>query len=269
MARKDNNLDVSTVSFKAEILFNGEKYDEPLYKIVDQASYKAILERRFGKRIYQRSNRPDISIEAIRTKYFLERRSEYTYFRDNIVSPLRYETELGRALCLQSEINAMRSLYYACLDCGTGDRPKIEQIFQLLFLSTHYYSKCKANMESAWSYYPSRFLENSTVRRIKKHQVEKYLSDLSDLYPLCTIYNDFVQKEKEVLRQYEHRFNAKFNTNTKKDTLPEEESSKRPISIIRRFSQNYVICFGTTVALFQLLKSKTSSFKEKLKSSPN
>ena len=229
MARKGNNLDVSTVAYKAEVLYKGEKYDEPLFKIVDQALFEATFEKRFGKPVHQRSNRSSTYCsELIRlNRYFRERYSEFEDLKADIMSPLRYETELDRALCFKDEINAMRDLYYACLDCETSDRTDTEQIFQLLFLSAHYYSKCKVNVESAWSFFSANVLDHPLVAKQKKRAISKYLSGISGIYSLGTIYNDFSQRNEGILHQYEYRFNGKFNANTNIEAPLKENPPKR------------------------------------------
>ena len=229
MARKDENLDVSTVVFETEILYNGEKYDKPLYKEIGAEEFAAAFENRFEKPIHKRSNRSRIRSDLIRMA--LQHSHNYSIFeelKDEIMDPQRYETELDRAICFRDEINAMRELYYACLDCGASEQPEIEQVFQLLFLSEHYYSRCKANVESEWSYFSSRVLEQAQIARQKEKAVEKYLSNLSGIKPMCTIYDDFCQTNEETIYQYEYRFNDKFNTNIESfpKELPLKQSTK-------------------------------------------
>lgn len=219
MAREEQNLDPSTVVFKTEIMYGGKKYEEPLYKISDRDLFTSKFKKRSGRRPGQMCHQLwalSYNIQLmIRSIDLVDSGLDRTKLEHEIRHPRQIKTELDNAFFIQTEINAMRALYYACLDWDESPNTEIEQMFQLLFLSTQYYSACRERVVSDWNCVSSYVMEIPQVLQRMDHDIESYLSPIADLEFLYSVYTDFHQQYEETLRAHEHRFNEKFNSNTK------------------------------------------------------
>ena len=227
MARNVDIPDKSAVVYETVVIYKGEKYTDPLFLKEGKGEFTKAFEQRFGKPILDRSERSRNRSDMMRTILQHTRNlSVFAEYQNEIMHPQRYETDLDRVLCFKSEINAMRALYYACLDLDANELPRIEQIIELLFLVEQYYSKCQRNIESEWLYFSPDVLEQPPIARQKSQAVAKYLSNLSSLEPLRDTYVGFLHKYRVVLEPHEYYFNEKFNTNV--EPPKEGQSSNQP-----------------------------------------
>lgn len=199
--------DVSAVSFRAVIRYKDTDYITPLYEIDDEEEFRDALSSRLDRPVKRMSIRTQSHISVMRRQV---PRSDpalasdlYAYYNH----PINYETDLVRYRCVQRVINAMKALYYTCLN-KHEDTSDLELIFQIFECSLQYYDARKASEESAWSF-AAELSEIPDIVKHKKEVIEHALETLAPIKQLCDVYSAFYTQNKAVLDDNEHRFRIK------------------------------------------------------------
>ena len=209
MARKIQ--DSSSVSFKAEILYNEKPYTDPLFLITSEKDFVTALSERLQKGdCYSTSDRTSVHMLNSGFRYIdSERRFDIRTVHSLYSSDC--ETIFQYFCCVSKTINSLRTLYYTCLD-DQNDYSEIETVFQILFQSAQYYGSVKSSFESSWSFALSKdLMAISNCAEVRKRVIERDLKRFKVSKYLCSVYNDFVDINAEKTKQFEYSFRQHHN----------------------------------------------------------
>lgn len=203
MARK--NQDASSVSFKAEILFDGKPYSKPLFLITEEEDYAVALSAWLSSGdCYAVSMRVVNTIKHIRSLYRNMKPVSYQTWKDFLQSG-ECETELKHFCYVSDEINAMRALYYTCLDKADPDCPDIETVFQILYQVKRYYDSISLNVKSMWSFAQSKDMI-AQWSSFMEREIRYHMRGFIDFKYICDIFCDFIETNIEEINNYEYIF---------------------------------------------------------------
>ena len=202
----------SDILFRTQVLLNEEPYDSPLYLLESEEDVLARLSSILGEKASKtpsfryRHFKEHISFHIGTLGDLSERQSEA--FR--LALRNAFESRLDEALYQLKELNAMRSLYYACLYLSE-QYSDIQQIFRILFSASNYYATRDCYVNTYLSIFPADITSIQSINKFLLHHRVLELQGFSAFRQLSDIYQGFISENEQVLSTYEYSF-RKFSS---------------------------------------------------------